>query len=689
MKRRPRGRREGYWMKLAIGIDTGGTYTDAVLYDFDEKKILGTAKALTTRDDLCIGIENALDALPNEHFKDVRMLSLSTTLATNACVEGKGGAAKLFFFGGDKDILRKYGGEYGLPPVGEILVEPCHTDISGKIYSLPDWEKFEADVRENCVGQDGLGVIELYSVKNGAAIEREAKERIAKITDIPVTCGCELFRELNSLQRGAGTLLNARLYPVVEEFLRAVRRAVSARGINAPVVIMRSDGSLMTESFARMHPVETLLCGPAASVAGGYGLTHEKNAVIVDMGGTTTDIAIVRGALPVRAESGITVGKWNTCVDGMLIRTFGLGGDSAVHYRGKKLVMEEYRVIPLCAAAARYPSMKERLEQFAQSGAGVHTVFRYEFYVLAKRPRSLEKYGESERALLKALENGPLILDDAAAAAGRDIYTFRPARLIREGTVQVCGLTPTDLMHVRGDFLRFDPAISRLGAKIVAENLGVTVEQLCDMVYREVEHKMYGNIVKLLLQVQDPFYAKRGFGEEGEHMIEESYRYARGERSGALVRAPFATDFKLVGIGAPIRLFLGGVAKLLATEAVVPEHGEVANAVGAVTGSVYAASEAEVRAGFLESGEAGYFVYGEGETRAFKEESEAEEYAEHLARESARAKAAERGASGEIAVTCEKKRHAAAIGYGEEGSETLFVRTVYAANAVGSVGYVR
>ena len=282
-------------MKLAIGIDTGGTYTDAVLYDFETKKILHAAKALTTKNDLCVGIGNALDALPDEHFKEVRMLSLSTTLATNACVEGKGGAAKLVFFNGDKDILKKYGAEYGLPPVGEILVEPCHTDISGQIDAYPDWEKFEADVRENCRGLDGIGVIELYSFKNGAVIEKEAKERIAKIADIPVTCGYELFREPNSLQRGAGTLLNAGLYPVIEDFLRAVRRAMQKRGIDSPLVIMRSDGSLMTEEFARKHPVETLLCGPAASVAGGYGLSREKNSVIVDMGGTTTDIAIVRG----------------------------------------------------------------------------------------------------------------------------------------------------------------------------------------------------------------------------------------------------------------------------------------------------------------------------------------------------------------------------------------------------------
>lgn len=675
-------------MKPAIGIDTGGTYTDAVLYDFETGSVLASAKALTTRQDLCVGIENALDGLPGDCFGQVCMLSLSTTLATNACVEGKGGAAKLIFFNGDREILQKYGGEYGLPPVDEILLEPCRTDISGAIEKMPDWDRFEADVRENCRGLDGLGVIELYSFKNGAAIEREAKERIAKITDIPVTCGYELFREPNSLQRGAGTLLNASLYPVIEEFLRAVRRAMRERGIDAPVVIMRSDGSLMSEEFARSHPVETLLCGPAASVAGGFGLTHEKNAVIVDMGGTTTDIAIVRDGLPVRAQDGVTVGKWRTYVDGMLIRTIGLGGDSAVHYRGKRLVLEEYRVVPLCVAAAAWPQMRERLARLAESGAGVHTQYRFEFYLLSRTPRYPERYTERERRLIAALGNGPLILDDAAEAAGQDIYTFDPARLIREEIVQVCGLTPTDIMHVRGDFVRFDAEISRMAAQIVAQNLGVTAEQLCGQVYREIEHKMYANIVKLLLQEQDAFFAKKGFGAESEHLIEESYRTARGECK-PLVRAPFCTDFKLVGIGAPVHLFLGNVARLLGTEAVIPSHGEVANAVGAVTGSVYASSEAEIRAGFLEDGGQGYIVYGEGQTRAFSEEADAERFAEQLASQCAKDKAAARGAAGEISVTCKKQRHSAEIGYNGGEGDGLFLRTVFTAEAVGAVSYIQ
>lgn len=82
-------------MKLGLGIDTGGTYTDAVLYNFDTGEVASAAKAPTTKENLEIGILQALDALDSEHLKDVKLVSLSTTLATNACVEGRHGAAKL------------------------------------------------------------------------------------------------------------------------------------------------------------------------------------------------------------------------------------------------------------------------------------------------------------------------------------------------------------------------------------------------------------------------------------------------------------------------------------------------------------------------------------------------------------------------------------------------------------------
>src|SRR5690554_3116415 len=99
-------------MRLGIGIDTGGTYTDAVLYDFESKTILHSSKSLTTKDDLAVGIGGALDKLPDDLMRQAEIVSLSTTLATNACVEEKGGRGKLVFIGGDEDVILRTGQSY-------------------------------------------------------------------------------------------------------------------------------------------------------------------------------------------------------------------------------------------------------------------------------------------------------------------------------------------------------------------------------------------------------------------------------------------------------------------------------------------------------------------------------------------------------------------------------------------------
>lgn len=103
-------------MKLGIGIDTGGTYTDAVVYSFEEKKILSRAKALTTKNDLSLGILDALGALDPSLARRAEVISLSTTLATNACVEDKAGRARLIFFGGNKKVIDEMGANTASPP---------------------------------------------------------------------------------------------------------------------------------------------------------------------------------------------------------------------------------------------------------------------------------------------------------------------------------------------------------------------------------------------------------------------------------------------------------------------------------------------------------------------------------------------------------------------------------------------
>lgn len=210
-------------MRLGIGIDTGGTYTDAVVYDFEDRKILGSAKSLTTRSDLTVGILGAIDGLPADLVRKTEIISLSTTLATNACVEDKGGRAKLIFFGGDKKVIDQYGRQYGLPPSDDMYIQESFGQFSGGVGREPDWELFIRNLEKGFEDLDGVGIVEMNATRNGAFAEKRAKKIFQERYEIPVVCGHELFSELNCLQRGASTLLNARLFPVISGFLTSVK----------------------------------------------------------------------------------------------------------------------------------------------------------------------------------------------------------------------------------------------------------------------------------------------------------------------------------------------------------------------------------------------------------------------------------------------------------------------------------
>ncbi|MCL2351235.1 MAG: hydantoinase/oxoprolinase family protein [Firmicutes bacterium] len=672
-------------MQIGIGIDTGGTYTDAVIYDFDAKKILGCAKALTTKDDLSAGILEAIDGLPHELLKEAKVVSLSTTLATNACVEDRGGRAKLIFFGGDAKVIDGNGGKYGLPPSKEMLIQEAFTDFSGGALREPDWDLFRARISDPESGfgdLDGVGIIEMNAMRNGAVVEKRAKELFREKYGVPAVCGHELFSELNSLQRGAGALLNARLFPVIAEFLAAIKKALRARDIGAALVIVRSDGSLMSEEFASSFPVETLICGPAASATGGTRLTGAKNCIVVDMGGTTTDIAFVADGAPVTVTDGVSIGKWRTFVNGLYVRTFGLGGDSAVHYNDGGPFLEDYRVVPMCVAAARYPSVLEKLRELSLSGRK-HTKYLYEHYIPVKDISGSWRHSGEEKALAAALKERPLTAAAAAEAIGKDIYSLNAGRLVRDGVVAVCGITPTDCMHVTGDFTRYCAEASLLAVEFAARSLGLSVGEFCGAVYSEVRRKLYLNIVKAALENRYPDYRKNGVGAEAERFINECYEAAKTGRRDPLIAAAFKTEYTVVGIGAPIGVFIKDVAETLGAEAIIPEHHEVANALGAVMGNVSASYDVEILPVNSPEGITGYTVHGSGGARVFTDLRDAEDFAAADAKAAAGSEAVRRGAKGGIAVTCVLRRNTAGIRGG-----AVYLGTTASAQAVGAAGYM-
>lgn len=329
--------------------------------------MLAKGKALTTKEDLSIGIGNALDTLPAELVGQAKILSLSTTLATNACVENKGGRAKLVLLGTTQKALDWIDAKtvYGLKN-DEVFCIDTKSSFDGTVIDNPDWDAVTRAEDGWFSDAQALAVAEVNALRNGAACEKTAKEKLTAKYDVPFVMASELAADLNVMERGVTALLNAKLLPIIDEFMAAVKAALKLRRLTLQKLIVRSDGSLMSDELALRHPVKTILSGPAASIIGGKGLAGRENSLIVDMGGTTTDISIIKDGEP-RHGRRHPNRRLPNAIRGVFIDTFGLGGDSRIAVEDHRLVLSARRVQPLCAAAARWPQIVDRLRALIES----------------------------------------------------------------------------------------------------------------------------------------------------------------------------------------------------------------------------------------------------------------------------------------------------------------------------------
>jgi len=629
---------------IGIGIDTGGTCTDAVIIESKTKKVLSYGKTLTTKRDLKEGILKALKSLDQELVKQADYLSLSTTLATNACVEGKGGRAKLVFIGVKRNVVEKMAGTYGLPPADEIYFmqgDPWGKDLPE---NRPDWDKFREDIRKNFVEFDSVAIVQINPKYNDAAYEKQAKAIIKEELGLPCVCGYDLYQELNVQKRGATALLNARLLPVMESFFDSIDRSLMEMGLDLPIQVVKSDGNIMSREYALERPVETLLCGPAASIIGAMELSDEKDALIVDMGGTTSDVALVKTGIPVTSEGGISIGEWKTMVKGVAIDTFALGGDSGVDYEDNQIFLRKERIVPLCMLASQYPEVTDKLADLA-SGYAVYSYPANQFFLLANEPENLEKYTLNEQKLIKALQNGPLMYAEAAEAVGVSPYVFKSRRLEAEGVIIRSGVTPTDVMHIYGDYNAFDQDASVYGVEYISSVTKKTAEEVCRAIYDMAKERLYSQLVRILMKHETGAELSAADEEALEHLT--SYLFHHGDGGYKFVQPKFDGRVSLVGIGAPTKIFLADVAAMLNVKMESPEYALVANAIGAAVGSIV--SEYIVRIERCRPGSTGNFMVTGGETvKTFEHYADAIEHAKEVAVARAVERAREQGARGEL-----------------------------------------
>ncbi|MEF9922527.1 MAG: hydantoinase/oxoprolinase family protein [Anaerovoracaceae bacterium] len=572
---------------IGIGIDTGGTCTDAVIFDTKKHEVLSASKTLTTKNDLKIGILKALNGLSKELIEKAEYISLSTTLATNACVENKGGRSKLVFIGVNPKVVERMKGTYGLPAVSDIYFMQGDPSLDTTPTNKPDWKTFRKDVKESFKNYDSIAIVQINPRYNDGKYEKMAEAIVKEETGLACVRGYDLYQEINVQRRGATALLNAKLLPIMNDFFVSIEESLAELKIDLPIVIVRSSGSVMSKEFAMNRPVETLLCGPAASVIGAMELSSKSDGLIVDMGGTTSDVALVKNGEPVTAELGICVGQWKTMVKGISIDTFALGGDSAVRYQNGIMRLDKERIIPLSMLASEYDNIVPKLRSLV-SRRSAYSYPAHEFFLLINKPEDLSGYNKAEVRLIKALENGPLSFEEAAAEAGANPYVFKMRRLESQGIVIRAGITPTDVMHIYGDYNQYNVEASKLGVAYLTSAIGVDSEEICKEIYDLAKKRLYSNLVRIFMKHE----TKKDISETNEMALSEltNYIYDNKDKDDkdCVVKTIFSTKSALVGIGAPTKIFLNDIAHLLDTECDFPEYAHIANAIGAAMGNISA-----------------------------------------------------------------------------------------------------
>ena len=553
-------------VRYGLGIDTGGTFTDAVLIDLDDFSVIAKKKSPTTHHDLSIGLYNSVDAVLSATDIDpseIVSVGISTTLATNSVLEGRGGKVGLILIGWDPIQEIDFGEEK------HVFVKGGY-DVRGRAKSSMSLQEVTDAINSISEDVDAIAISGLFANVN-ATQERKVKELAMKLTGKPTVAGHELSAELGIGLRAETAVLNGKLIPIVSKFFDDVQKTFNEKGIKAPIMVYKGDGSVMTIEQAKLYPVQTILSGPAASSMGGKILSDLDDFVMVDIGGTSTDIAVMEEGFPQIQFMGAEIGEWRTRVKAVDMHTIALGGDSRITLVENRFTFGPMKVIPLCTFTERYPEIIESI---------MHTDV-YDYYIL-REDCDLTKLDEREMKIVDGMrDKGPMsYMDVMNSADGLWNITDDLNHLVNKRIVEMSSMTPTDLMvylHMM-DFGNYEGAAA--GVHAIGEKFGMTEKQAATLMMEEARTQITEAILtKLIDDSMDGHWKNR-----------ETGMFLRRMASSHQTEGPFqmipSLNVPIVGVGAPSRWLMEDVGTRLGTSILFPENNDVGNAIGAVSSKV-------------------------------------------------------------------------------------------------------
>ncbi len=631
--------------ELIIGIDTGGTYTDAVVIDAQKHMLLASAKAITTKGDLAVGVveamAEAMARISNFNPAAVRMVSVSTTLATNAVVEGHGGAVGLVLAGFDENMLARSGLVAAFPQMPILSVAGGH-DHTGAEAARLDLASVEAWLKINASDVSAFAVASAFAVRNPAH-EEVLRDLIAKICAKPVTMSHSLASALDAPRRAQTAVLNARLISRISDLTAAVERAMTRHKLNCPLMLVKGDGSLANADIITSRPIETVLSGPAASLIGAQWLSGLDDFVMSDMGGTTTDVGLLIGGLPQVAEQGAEVGGWRTMVKAIDVKTIGLGGDSEVKLAlGQELQLGPERAVPISLLCHREPEVLKLLEADLAETTGGSQLGK--FLVLpfgAKKSAAVHGLNAREAEILHGMSDRPVPLRKFAtgAASNRAVAALR-----KRGLIQYCSFTPSDAAHVLGLQDNWSTAGADVAAKLFVRFREMKAGD--ETILKRFCTEVWGLAVSASTRV----VLHQTFGKPLNGELVDTVCNGTGQMGHVAIR--LSPKVPIVAVGGPVKIYYPEVARRLSCEVIFTPNCEVANAIGAAAGLVSCSAVAEVDG----DGAGNFRVTGQGPVLTFSTAKAAVQQATSLAEAAALKRALAQG-SREPKVTTRVDKH--------------------------------
>ena len=574
-------------MSLLLGVDTGGTYTDAVLLRGDDT-VVAFAKSLTTRHDLALGIRSAVLAVLERAEidpSDVSLASLSTTLATNALVEGQGGRVGLIYIGFRAQDLETHGLKDALRGDPIFICAGGH-DHAGQPVAALDETGLETFLTQHGPHVSAFAVAAQFATRNPAH-ELKAAAKIEEITGRPVSASHQLSAKLNGPKRAMTALLNARLVGMIDRLIGRAQDCLSELGVTAPMMVVRGDGALISASQARERPIETILSGPAASLVGARWLTGADHALVSDIGGTTTDVALLKNGRPAIDPAGAQVGPYRTMVEAVAMRTTGLGGDSVVEMVQGGLTggvtLGPRRVLPVSLIAHETPDI---VHQALDKALRSTTPGEYDARFVRTVPgHAAEGLGPREAALLERIGDHTHPLGDILRSR---IEYGALNRLVERGLVQVAGVTPSDASHVLGMLTDWDRAAAEKALTLFARKragsgdvLAASAEAMARMIVDQLTAQTALALLETVFAEDEPDFGLPP-AELARHVLTQ--RALQGHQG--LLRLQAGLGVPVVGLGASAPTYYPAVGQAVGAEMILPAHAGVANAIGAVVGRV-------------------------------------------------------------------------------------------------------